>query len=297
MMRMDHTILLKRYLSEADIAALSALEAACVAFDRTGLKLELDWKRNRARTASDGMKEIDEFLHCVDGEPVAYLGICSFGGRNVTEINGMTHPDHRRKGSFGRLYDLAVAECARREFDKVLLLADGKSASGRSFIESVGGTYEFSEYRMRRTGATAPARTGTVRLRKACDRDAGELLRQDAIYFGHSTLSAAAYRPEEDARTGRHAYLSEVGGAVVGKIVITYEGDGAFISGVGVLPEHRSRGYARASLAEALAIAAERGVTEVELDVETKNDGALHLYRSCGFQERSRMDYYRAPMP
>ena len=38
---------------------------------------------------------------------VAYLGISCFGG-NIGEINGMTHPDWRRKGIFKKLFEIAM---------------------------------------------------------------------------------------------------------------------------------------------------------------------------------------------
>lgn len=97
---------------------------------------------------------------------------------------------------------------------------------------------------------------------------------------------------EEDS--GKDIYMVERNGGIIGKINIEYSHHSAFISGVGILPEFRRKGYGKAALKAALQIITEKkNIFETELDVECKkNHGALNIYKHCGFEEQSVMDYY-----
>ncbi len=59
------------------------------------------------------------------------------------KVNGMVHPDYRRKGLFTKLFERVVEECQKRNFTKLLLLSDGNSISGTGFIKAVQGEYDF----------------------------------------------------------------------------------------------------------------------------------------------------------
>lgn len=288
----NDSIVIKQYITHTQFAEINRLEAICHSQDGTNLKLETDYRLHRPKAAEPGIKELNEFLYYADGELVSYLGIATFGG-NAAELNGMTHPDYRRKGIFTRLCGLALEECRKRGFDKTLLLSDGKSESGQSFIRSFRGVYDFSEYRMRLRGHTAAEHSGLVTLRKANNGDVPELERLEAAIFGD--VGEDKEPPEEEELRSEFTYLVERGGAVIGRIKITYTDSSAFISGFGIVPEQRGQGFGKAALQEALHLIRERNIPVAELDVEAKNANALHIYTSCGFQEMSVMDYYQAP--
>jgi N-acetylglutamate synthase-like GNAT family acetyltransferase len=123
---------LKKYLTKQDITDIQALQDICYSFDKVNLKLELEYRSNLEKTIS-GLGQIDEFLYYHNGRLVSYLSISCFGGQ-IGEITGMTHPDLRRSGLFSKLFDLARAELQKRNFRKVLLLADRKSEAGAVHI-------------------------------------------------------------------------------------------------------------------------------------------------------------------
>jgi ribosomal protein S18 acetylase RimI-like enzyme len=288
----NDSIVIKQYITHTQFAEINRLEAICHSQDGTNLKLETDYRLHRPKAAEPGIKELNEFLYYADGELVSYLGIASFGG-NAAELNGLTHPDYRRKGIFTRLCELALEECRKRDFGKTLLLSDGKSESGQGFIRSVRGVYDFSEYRMRLRGHTAARRSGLVTLRKANNGDVPELERLEAAIFGD--VGQDKELPEEEELRNEFTYLVERDGAVIGRIKITYADSSAFISGFGIVSEQRGQGFGKAALQEALHLIRERNIPEAELDVEAKNANALHIYTSCGFEEMSVMEYYQAP--
>lgn len=287
----NETICLKQYLSEKEYKEINQLEELCSSQDKTNLKLELDFKFSSRSTYDLGLKEINEFLYYIDDVLVAYLGISSFGGSNIGEINGMTHPDFRRKGLFKKLFKLAAEECQKRKFNKVLLLSDGHSNSGINFIKLTNSEYDFSEYRMKLLNKTKLESVSPIKLRKATIVDGKEISRQNAIFFNFS--GDCEISPEKDEELSEFTYMVELVEMVIGKIRVNFREQSAFISGFGILPEYRGRGYGKAALIEAVRIINAKTIEEIELDVECKNSTALNLYKACGFEEVSVMNYYK----
>lgn len=285
------TICLKQYISEKEYKEINRLEEICRNYEDINLKLELDYKINEASNYNLGKKEINEFLYYCNDELVAYLGISSFGGSNIGEINGMSHPKIRRKGLFKQLFQLVIDECERRKFKKVLLLSDGKSNSGVGFINSVLGEYDFSEYRMKLNNRSNIEIASSIRLREAEEKDGKEISRQNALFFNH--LEEVEWSLDKERELNQITYMVELEDKVIGKIKISYDGSSAFISGVGILPDFRGKGFGKATLTEAIHIINTKNIYEIQLDVECENSTALNLYRDCGFEEVSVMNYYK----
>jgi ribosomal protein S18 acetylase RimI-like enzyme len=65
-----------------------------------------------------------------------------------------------------------------------------------------------------------------------------------------------------------------------------------YVFGVAILPDFRGRGYGRAMLDAVLKRHFQQSGAPVILEVAVKNDGALTLYKSCGFAEITIYDYY-----
>lgn len=285
---LNQFITLKEYISEKEYKEISKLQELCNSKDKTNLKLELDYKINICRNSELGSKNINEFLYYVDEVLVAYLGISSFGGK-IGEINGMTHPDFRRKGLFNKLFKLAIEECQDRSFTKLLLLSDGKSISGIEFIKAVNGKYDFSEYRMKFIKVPTESMS-SISLRKAEKLDGKEIARQNSIYFNDEGENESL--PEEQEISNQVKYMIELKREIIGKINIEYSDNSAYLFGFGILPDFRGKGYGKAALKEALRLINEKNISDIELDVECKNNTALNLYKSCGFEEKSVMNYY-----
>jgi ribosomal protein S18 acetylase RimI-like enzyme len=292
MQEINQKIIIKQYLMEKEYKELKQLEEIIKVVDKVNLKLELDYKLELNNVSVCGTERINEFLYYEDGVLVSYLGISCFGG-NVAELNGMTHPKWRRKGKFKKLFELAKNECINRNFKKVLLLTDGISDSGKEFIKAVGGQYDFTEYGMELLKQTSLKNEITINLRKAEESDNLEIARQDFIYFSDKEDVENVEEIEEDKIRLENANIIELNNIIIGKIHIKYEDNLAFIFGFGILPELRGKGFGKAALKEALKIIKERNISNVGLDVAAKNKRALNLYKSCGFEEKSTMDYYK----
>lgn len=286
----NQVICLKEYITEKDYKEINSFQETCSINDKVNLKLELDYKLEVAKDSEIGLNNINEFLYYIDETLVGYLGISSFGS-NIGEINGMTHPNWRRKGIFKKLFEIAAKEWSKRNFDKILLLSDGKSDSGGEFINNIGGKYDFSEYRMKRVSSVIPERINSISLRKAEKDDIKEIAKQNSIYFNDS--EEAIETSEMEKALDEKMYMVELNGKIIGKINIEYSENLAFIFGFGILPNFRGKGYGKAALKEAICLINEKDIYEIELDVECNNSTALNLYKACGFEEKSIMNYYK----
>jgi len=93
--------------------------------------------------------------------------------------------------------------------------------------------------------------------------------------------------------TGGHIACDETG-AICGFLIEQCLGDIAEILTLGVAPDLRRRGIARALLGDCLDRVTARGAVRVVLEVAADNPAGLALYQSFGFERQGkRKDYYR----
>ena len=71
----------------------------------------------------------------------------------------------------------------------------------------------------------------------------------------------------------------------------------AEVMNVGVHPDYRGLGIAKALMQALLSAGDKRGVQEYTLEVRAGNAGAIHIYESCGFKgEGIRPGFYSKPV-
>lgn len=290
-------IKLKENINKEDYEVINKLQQECI--DKVALKLELDYKLASSNESSKITNNTNEFMY-FDGEKlIGYIGIGSFGGFNTPiEVNGMVHPDYRKQGVFKKLSELVIDEWKRRNSNNMFLLSDRTSKEGQEFIKNLGATYNHTEYEMyfRQEGPSELSEgPSNLTFRKAKNEEAYELAKQDAIYFGEEVPEEndkeKMILPEEEEKKGIRTYLAEKDNEIIGKVRLELTDKGG-IYGLGVLPKHRRKGYAREMLKFAVNTLIEDGAKEVMLQVDSENPNALNLYKSCGFVETSVMDYY-----
>lgn len=269
------------------------------------LKLEHDYKLSDAINRADkaGIRDINEFMYFTDEQLVGYIGICDFGGASAPlEITGMVHPNYRQQGIFSILFELAIAECRRRNAGSILALCDRKSVPGQKFLERVGAVYKVSEFEMYLHDESFEMNEELLRginFRKATNADAFEIARQNAIYFGdhpkeedENAPHKGILLPEDEERRGMTIYLAEKDDQIIGKVHLQLINSLGGIYGLGVLPENRGKGFGRAILLKSIEKLKDAKAAKIMLQVAAENATALSLYKSCGFQETSVMDYF-----
>ncbi|MCD4714872.1 MAG: GNAT family N-acetyltransferase [Clostridiales bacterium] len=288
----NYFIKLKTYLSKQDVVDITELVERCDKFDPVALKLELEYKTADILESSEPLMELNEFMYYDDKRLVGYLGIGSFGG-STPELNGMVDPEYRNKGIFGELMRLAEDECRRRRMSSMLLLSDRKSTAGQAFIISRCASFHHTEFEMHISSLENEVPPTGIFLRKATNSDADEVARQNKIYFDGSDEEHNMIMPETEEKRGMTIYIAEYDGNVVGKTHLQVIGNEGSIFGLGILPEYRGLGLGRKLLLESIRQLSELNASSIMLQVESENSNALNLYKSCGFEETSVMDYYK----
>lgn len=289
---------LKETIDAQDYNLINQLQERCSQNDQTALKLELDYKLGVESGESTGLKGINEYMYFDGDQLIGYLGISNFGG--PWEVNGMVDPEYRRQGVFTKLYELVMDEWKRNSSGGMLLLSDRQSQSGQKFIAGTSAHYKHTEYEMYlKQNAPVPAQDlAGLTFRKATNADAREITRQNRTYFSDESTSASVDEldtmvlPEEEEKRGMTSYLVEKEGEIIGKVNLQLTSKLGAIFGLGVLPEHRRKGYGRALLLMAIEKLKEANAQEIMLQVAAENANALNLYKSCGFAETSTMDYF-----
>ena len=287
------SITLKRQLNYREYEDIKSLREYCVKNDNVTLKLELDYKLSKPLDKSENLNKINEFMFYDEDMLIGYIGICQFGGETL-EVNGMVHPEYRRKGVFSKLFSLVKEEWHKRNSRDMYLLSDNKSLPGLEFIKRTGAYYDNSEYEMFLNGDPRNGSDLTeLRLRKAINKDVKEIARQNAIYFDVDPEKVDLILPEDEANSGVDIYIAEFEKTIIGKIHLEVSDGIGGIYGLGVLPEYRNRGYGREILIKSVELLKAKKMNEIMLQVAVKNKNALGLYKSCGFEEASMMNYYK----
>lgn len=87
-------------------------------------------------------------------------------------------------------------------------------------------------------------------------------------------------------------WVAELGGRLVGMLVLWMIVDEAHIATIATHPEHRRQGIAKQLLVEALDLAYAEGARSVLLEVRAGNQVAREMYRKFGFEIVGRRERY-----
>ncbi len=277
----------RRGLTADDYGRVTQLATLCDRNDRITLKINYDSLRARPGN------EVNDFLYYEREELIGFLGLYQFNSHEI-EISGMVHPAHRRKGIFSALLSAAKQEVRQRGISKLIFINETNSASGKSFLESLGATHTFSEYWMKMTQIKLPQMKHPIHLRPATSEDIGVVAHMTAVCFDMNEAELLETMTKKRAGQKDHSVmLIELSGDEIGTLAVNHaDENSAFIYGFCVLPEHQGRGYGRQALALAIQTALGLRRTNIELEVACANSRALSLYQSCGFEVMGANDYY-----
>ncbi|MDF2677772.1 MAG: family N-acetyltransferase, partial [Bacillota bacterium] len=284
-------IKLKENLNKNDYADINNLKNICMDYDKTYLKLEIDFKLREADKNSNYLKLINEFMFYNDNKLIGYAGICSFGG-DALEVNGMVHPDYRRKGIFTRLFSLVKDEFSKRNSTEMLLLSDNSSIGGIEFIKNVCSDYDHSEYDMNLDMAVIhDLNFNDLIFKKLTYEDVNKISKEKFEFFNEHDYEGISDSEKNGCNSVSCTYIIEIDNAVVGKVRLEINNNIGGIYGLEVLPYYRGKGYGRELLIQSIKKIKESNVKTITLQVEANNKNALNLYKSCGFKENYTMDY------
>ncbi len=133
-----------------------------------------------------------------------------------------------------------------------------------------------------------------VTYRSANALDIPVMVSLDKQLFPYSPWSTGQYRQEISAPTRHFIVALDDAQNIIGYAgVFAPGGTAADILTVGVVPEHRSQGIARALMALITKWAKKQGSTAMLLEVKIDNLEAISLYESLGYVKLNiRKDYF-----
>ncbi len=319
---MKEGIFKKKIWAEDELAQARQLLDICNTYEGLYLKLDVEMLRSRLG------KETNDFLYYEGGKLVGLLAMDEFGDEE-RELTGMVHPDHRREGIFSALFAAAKAEAKARGIERLILVCERFSHAGQGFVAATGAAYDFSEHKMVLEDFKVGTRsisspTDHITLRKAGSEDVETLALISAASFGHSVEGTKRHILENMQMPRVQYYLGMLGNAdpfladvtggerneeAVGCLNL-FEAEMEYgIYAFAILPRYRGRGFGRQMLeqiikkvharnADPFLADVSRGERSlgIALEVETQNEIAIGLYRSCGFVEVTTYGYYNVDL-
>jgi ribosomal protein S18 acetylase RimI-like enzyme len=268
---------------------VETLATLCRRHDGLELMLQLEPSPQRERN--------NQFLRFAGGTLVGFA--CVPSGDDI-EVLGMVHPEHRRRRIGLELIDAVRRECRVREARELLIVTERASRTARAFARAAGGGLAFSEHRMEHSPEFSVPReplSPELAIRKAQSSDIATLAHLQALAFGtdpdRSTMQLAQWLTQPNQRI----YICSRDGDAIGMVRLAALQSGVFITSLAVAPTAQRQGVGRALLRWSVQLLTGEGRTPIALEVETRNDTALGLYRAAGFREVTTYDYHRISVP
>jgi ribosomal-protein-alanine N-acetyltransferase len=133
-----------------------------------------------------------------------------------------------------------------------------------------------------------------ITYRQATAFDLPVFVSLDKELFPYSPWSAAQYKEEFSSPTRHFVVATDEAQSIIGYAGVFAPGDAeADILTVGVVPDHRGKGIAKALMALITDWAKAQGSTAMMLEVKTDNKEAIGLYESLGYSQLNvRKDYF-----
>jgi mycothiol synthase len=228
----------------------------------------------------------------------------------------VVRPEHRRQGIGRRLVELGLAIVADHDRHELFLGSVREAPGGRAFLQATGFTFHSTVWTLElapdRPVSEATWPGGIVARGFDRERDVAALPALVNVAFAdHPTpivmeeemVRASLDDPnilDEDVILLEDAATRELLGFCMcdvrrsGGIVSSPHGE---IGMIGVRPDRRGRGLGRQLLRAGTRYLRSVGAPNVELAVNARNESALALYESEGFERTTTRDRWVRPVP
>lgn len=206
------------------------------------------------------------------------------------EIALMVSPSYRRQGIARHLLGQVLPILL--DFQMRQLYFSVPMGQHKAWLLGKGFQYQSSEFQMQKVLAKPLKLEIPLQIDLATIKDVPLLCQLDAECFAKQTQQAADRFLRLVHDPNYSIFVAYQDGVPVGKAHLCWETDGARITDVAVFPELQGQGFGRALLVYCINDALKKNKTRLCLDVETKNERALHLYTQLGFESINSYDYW-----
>ena len=193
----------------------------------------------------------------------------------------LVHPANRRRGIGRGLVEAARGVCRGDGAAELLLTLDEASVAGRGFVEALGARFSHAEYALE-LESVPPERDWEplLELRPTGLAELETFARIRAAAFGDPPGVRREELAERMRAPGNRHWLAVIEGRPIGTIRAAAHGPVVYVTSFAVLPELQGRGLGRQILTRTVRAL---DAPVIRIEVETTNENALGLYRSCGF--------------
>ena len=226
---------------------------------------------------------------------IGWLGVLMLSdyGNEERELTGMVHPDYRGKGIASALLAAVREEGKTRGIQRLVLVCERFSHSGRAFVEAVGAQYDASEHHMVLEDFHERGNfSEQLQLVRATPRDVDVIAHITAVSFGDAEERIKPHIAQDLLAPNREYYIAKLGEEPVGSFNLFISSDSYGIYAFGVPPQYRRRGFGRQMLEQIIKQIRSGSQKRITLEVDTNNTNAIALYQSCGFRPVTTYGYY-----
>ncbi|HEY51402.1 MAG TPA: GNAT family N-acetyltransferase [Dehalococcoidia bacterium] len=247
----------------------------------------------------------DLFIAEASGKIAGFLNIKSELITHRVLLDFLVHPEHRRKGLAKQLLDRAMPHIRGLKVDVMHASVLEENAVARKVLSKLGFNVirHFLEMSLSLSDIELPDVRSNDFTMRHLQRGEEEKLAQLQNRCFADTWGFNPNTPEEIA------YSLSLSDASPEDVVLIYDGErpagycwtktnceraagkGRILM-LGVDLDYRGRGIGRLALLEGLSHLKDKGIGAVDLTVDSENLAAHSLYRSSGFQVRTRSLYY-----
>lgn len=280
------TIIAEEKLSEKQLVEINDFYQCCNEFD--GTKYSFDEN-------SDFQKEneINTFIFYENNRVVATLSIFA-PTHNEAEVIAITSPEERGKGYLNEIIKYLNKELIKRGIKSILYVCDDKSEIGKAVITHIGAEYEFSEFLMSYDKNIEKQKVNNlIHIEKADEKDSETYIKINSEAFNTFRSDSKEIIKENFESENRTLYGIYYNNEIVGCIGVYEEDLRNYIFGFCIAPKFQKLGIGSYVLNEIVYLCSSNNNKEIVIEVQTKNNNALKVYKNIGFKIETEFRYYR----
>jgi mycothiol synthase len=251
----------------------------------------------------------DLFIAKRGGRLVGYVAIFLEPGIGRALLDGLVHPLHRNKGIATELFDRAIQYAKKTVVKVVQICISETNLAARNFVSVLGLRYvrRFIVFKLDLAAMQLPDCTPGAYIIRNLKQGEEQLLTDiqnrsfaDAWGFNPNTRDEIAYRINLSSCSPKNIIMSYRGDKPVGycwtRMLSEKNRAAGIMTGeihmLGVDPDFQKKGIGQKVLLAGLSYLKSNGITIVELTADSENRGGLRLYKSVGFKELMKTEWY-----
>ncbi|WP_407312895.1 GNAT family N-acetyltransferase [Desulfosporosinus sp. SB140] len=275
-------------LTEEIIREVLELEKSCNEYDQLKGSVFLDTSLNFNQSIHS------VFLLYEDRSLISMLSMFIPSHVEV-EISAMTRPEHRQNGYFKALLSQALEELRTHNIPEILFVCEQPSISGKNALAAIQAEFEHAEYYMSLTRVDrAQSQSAGMSLLKPDVRNLETIVELSIKIFEDNYEDSKSLIENCLNSKTREQFIAILDDKAIGLVSVNHlDVEEASIFGLGILPEYRGQGYGKELMSLILKNLWSQGKRHITLEVDSKNDRALRLYRDMGFQIEIAYEYHR----